>query len=324
MASVLMLFVGVMSSQAVQFPSESSSWRSAKPFPIISPLGSPWKKPEALPSSMVPLAPTPATCVVPWLDSGRWLDCTSEVSKMEGEVCTFEHQFGMECKYPDGPIPCSKNNLFEIDKQGEVVCTKIHHPKDGRGCARFDVDPNTCKLTEGCHWSSRSWCEISCRSVEGCGVELHRRNVQCATNCPLGNASKCQSWQAGCACIQDTSTIDCESWCQLDNAEEFVWLNHTSYQAANHERTFLKEAHTRGFKSTKRGMRVGDALDTEDATYDPIRLCQDACFMRGICVSPNVDDEDLVVQQLAGDSEDIPEEEQMYKSRDNAGFSQSW
>jgi hypothetical protein len=239
--------------------------------------------PPSLSSAYVPPAPTPATCIVPWPTSGRWLDCIPETYRTEGQSCTFEHQFGMKCVYEDGPIMCNDKGKFERNDKNANTCTKIPYPVDLQGCARFDLDDSKCKLTEGCSWAN-SVCSIVCRQV-GCGVELHRLNTDCQFNCPLHNATECSSWQAGCACIQDTKNVGCTGWCTQTNAEKFTWLptkgtSAESYKAAGEAEDGIQ---------ISAQMTVGDAMRVKnDDGYDGITLCQDACFQRGVCISEKV------------------------------------
>jgi len=233
-----------------------------------------------------PPAPTPATCEVPWPEYGRWTDCVPETIKNEGEECNFEHQYGHECVYEDGPIACNNKGNFERDRLGPNKCTLIRHPANGGGCARHDFDDNVCKVTEGCKWNpTRSWCEVVCPQA-GCGVELHRRDDSCMFNCPLHNATECSSWQAGCGCIQDDGVYpDCESWCTNLNENKFHWLPSRSIASESY-RNF---ADTYDDSKHSVQMKVKDSFAFEnDEGYDPYKLCKDACFQRGICVSPKV------------------------------------
>lgn len=236
-------------------------------------------------SSAPPPTGEPAKCEIPWPTFGRWTDCIPETFKTQGEKCTFEKPFGMDCTYPSGPLECNRGGKFETyDENGKSngpnMCTLIPRPKDGLGCARHDQNSDECTSTEGCHWDGeRSWCGLNCRKV-GCGVELHRRDVQCMFNCPLRNATECTSWQAGCACIQDSNIKDCATWCQTTNEELFTWLpTHqtaaNSYQSTNAVRAKL--------------LKVSESFNEKnDELYDPIQLCKDACSQRGMCISPKV------------------------------------
>lgn len=225
-------------------------------------------------------APTPSTCVIPWPDHGRWTDCQPELTKGQTETCNFEHEFGYKCTYPDGPISCNEAGKFEMDFRGPNKCSVIPSPPMG-GCAKYDLDANTCKTVEGCRWDAHySWCSVVCRHT-GCGEELHKRNPQCAFSCPLKNATACIPWQAGCNCVQDTSLKACTSWCQDTNIEPFAWLPKITTPsfplvAANDNKTAVS-------------MPVSSALAFQnDAGYDPMQLCIDGCFQRGVCISPPV------------------------------------
>lgn len=221
----------------------------------------------------------PPRCVVPNPSNGVWTNCMLDTWWDPGDTCEWKHEFGFECRYPDGPIACNGGNGDNEGKfdngLGEQICTKIKHPKDGLGCARFDFKFQECLLMEGCQWSDKMWCQQVCRGTPGCGVELHRRDDDCQFNCPLQfpneitsaiNTGFCGAWQAGCACIQDSPLIDCASWCRMTNLEAFPWLVHR---------------HGPSEDSTT----VAEALMSPSGGYDPIRLCQDACFSRGVCVS---------------------------------------
>lgn len=240
------------------------------------------------------------TCKVPWLENGRWLDCTPEYTKKLGEQCTWAKNFGVECTYPDGPIKCNDEGKFEADGKGKQLCRSIPHPQDNRGCARFDflvggadsAKGESCKTQEGCTWNGeRQWCEFACRGKFGCGVELHRLNEQCQLNCPLLKAEgtewsdECAPWQAGCTCIQDTETADCASWCAVTNTNEFM---HIKPRKASNKDEPLEPPNTAAMNSEFVGLKtVGAALAMTNAgNYDPIQMCLDSCFNRGVCVSP--------------------------------------
>lgn len=231
------------------------------------------------------VAPTPATCVVPWPKNGRWVNCIPETKVNEGDLCQFEHQFGYKCTYPDGDITCDNRGNFEQDNKGPLECNLIPHPEDGKGCARYDFDSVACKLVEGCVWSvERSWCETACRKT-GCGVELHRRSNDCQFNCPLHNASQCGPWQAGCGCIQDTDTVDCESWCQDTNQEKFHWLPKPSTPSDSY--LYASDNVATATSKNSIQMTVSDALKmTNELGSDPISMCKDSCQQRGVCIAP--------------------------------------
>lgn len=211
-------------------------------------------------------------CLVPYPEQGSWTDCFPGQWRDKGETCDWVHEFGHTCKYDDGPIPCDLLGTFEKDRLGPQKCTKLKAPRDKLGCARFDMDQHTCVNTEGCDWDDRSfWCQIACRATPVCGVELHRKDLSCMFNCPLDNPTICHAWQAGCNCIQDTTIIECGEWCMENNGETFNWLKH------------------RQSRDLSGVITVGDALafaQTDAGGYDPLTLCRDACFSRGVCVSP--------------------------------------
>lgn len=234
----------------------------------------------------IPISPTPSTCKVPKPinNKGRWTDCTPETDKPEGTECTFEKPFNFKCVY-DGKIKCNSKGKFEEDddngkSKGVNHCTLIPHPPDLLGCARHDRDFQQCTATEGCNWDGeRSWCTINCRKVS-CGTEFHRRDTACQFNCPLQNATECASWQAGCGCIQDTEAKSCSSWCQNTNNAEFVWLSSASTDALAPAPKALK-------MSVASVLTSGSKYTNEDG-YAPLQLCLDACFQRGVCISPKV------------------------------------
>lgn len=243
--------------------------------------------PPTLTTQLIPIAPTPSTCQVPWPinNHGRWTNCTAETTEPQGESCDFEKPFNFKCVYEDGPIECNKYGKFEkMDENGKSKgvnhCTLIPHPPDLLGCARHDRNFQECTSTEGCNWDGeRSWCTINCRKVS-CGTEFHRRDTSCQFNCPLQNATECASWQAGCGCIQDTEDKSCSAWCQNTNTADFVWL-------ANANTDSLAPA-----PETKK-MSVGTVMEnkapwTNEGGYSNIQLCLDACFQRGVCISPKV------------------------------------
>lgn len=219
-------------------------------------------------------APTPTKCTVPWPVQGRWTDCIPETTKEIGEECTWEHEFGHECKYEDGPIACNTEGQFERTSKGPQQCTKMKHPVDRMGCARFDLSgAEMCRSVEGCSFNGeKQFCETACRGGTGCGVELHRRDAACYFNCPLRDAHACAAWQAGCTCIQDTLKADCDSWCGMENEETFIWL----------------EAED-SISMVKRTVMETLSVDTSTSLgYDPIQLCRDGCFSRGVCISAPV------------------------------------
>jgi len=233
----------------------------------------------------IPVAPTASTCEVPWPVNGMgyWTDCIPETHKAEGESCTYEKPFNYDCVYDSGAIACNALGKFEeLDANGKSrgpnYCTKIPHPADGQGCARHDRDYAMCTNTEGCHWDGeRSWCAINCRKVS-CGTEFHRRDVSCQFNCPLHNITECTPWQAGCGCIQDTAIKDCGAWCMDNNDAEFIWLP----TATMSSQTIDSSLPVRAVKMT-----VASSLTkTNEAGYDAFNLCKDACFQRGVCISP--------------------------------------
>lgn len=239
--------------------------------------------------SMVPEAPTPSKCMVPWPAHGRWTDCTPETKINEGSTCNFEHHFGYKCTYEDGPLPCDKRGNFEKDAKGPNICNVIPFPENGKGCAIYDFDDEACRTMEGCKWSAtNSWCEIVCRTT-GCGVELHRRDDACFFNCPFHNATACAPWQAGCSCIQDTEITDCEEWCRDTNENMFVWLPKASTASESYKNSPDDIASNNLNKKFSKQMTVAASfLHLNDYGSSVHQMCKDACFQRGVCDSPKV------------------------------------